>query len=129
MTQPGDALTLRGLVDALQSARTLEATLDAAVQCAPALLGVTQCALFLRDTVENRFLPVAAAGMDPDAVAAFYSLDAALTTEILRPAIETREPVVVRRGGDVEILPIEIVVRRCPTSRAVAAVTDSIGSG
>jgi PAS domain S-box-containing protein len=100
VTHAGEALTLRRLVDALQSAETLEATLDAAVRTAPALLGVTQCALFLRDAVEDRYLPQAASGMDPDALAVFYSLDSVLVHDILRRAIETREPVIARADRD-----------------------------
>ena len=99
MTQ-GGAPTLQRLVDALQSAETLEATLDAAVRTVPEIVGVTQCTLFLCDTVDNRLLPVAAYGLDPGALATFYTLGGPATVEAMRRAIETGEPVVARADRD-----------------------------
>ncbi len=99
MTQGGGP-TLERLVDALQSAETLEATLDAAVRAVPEIIGVTQCTLFLRDTVDSRLLPVAACGMDSTALATFYTLSGTPTVEAMRRAIDTGEPVVARADRD-----------------------------
>jgi PAS domain S-box-containing protein len=96
VTQGVGAPTLQRLVDALQSAETLEATLDAAVRAVPEIVGVTQCTLFLLDAVDRRLLPVAASGLDPATLAAFYALGGTPTVEAMRRAIETGEPVVAR---------------------------------
>jgi PAS domain S-box-containing protein len=111
VTQGGDALTLQRLVDTLQSAETLEATVNAAVRMAPEILGVTQCWLFLVDAVEERLLPVAASGIDPDAMPAFYALGGAPRPEFVRRMIETRHPVIARADGAAPDVPADVAKR------------------
>ena len=135
MTQAGDALTLRRLVDALQRAETLEATLDVAVRLAPELLGATQGALFLRDAVDDRLLPVAAAGMDPDSMAAFYSLEGPPSIEVVRRAVDGRAPVVeagvlvvplVSGGGVVGALAVPSPGRAAAFTQETIALAEAI---
>jgi PAS domain S-box-containing protein len=96
VTHRADTLALQPLVQALQEATTLEATLEATVRLVPGLVGVSQCTVFLRDAVDDRFLPVAASGMDPDAMPAFYALAGGSTIAAARRAVESRAPVVAR---------------------------------
>src|SRR3954468_19615628 len=111
VTQGADVVSLQGLVETLQRAETLEATVAAAVRVAPALVGVAQCWLFLVDTLDDRLLPVGAWGTDPDAMPAFYALGGAPRPEFVRRMIATRLPVIVRPDGSQTDVAADVVKR------------------
>src|SRR5207253_4892367 len=111
VAERAEALTLQRLVEALQSAVSLEAVLDSTVRVVPELVGVSQCSLFLVDDRDRRLLPVAASGVEPEAMPAFYALAGAPTIDPVRRAIETRQPVVARADGPDFGFPEAIAVR------------------